>query len=210
MRSIHLTSSFVGTVVGVLVGALALGAGAPPASAGGDASAGKAKSLACTACHVGVPPTADTPHLVGLRETYIVKQLKAFKAGKREHKVMNAIAGVLSEVDMDNLGAYWASQPAGSDATMPEDAAAIRKSKMAFPKDFPKGFVQYKSENNAEKKTVGKDFINAAGLAAIKAGKPLPDGTIIMAINYAAKLDASGQPVVEKDGSFATDKVNAY
>ena len=206
MRSIHLTSSFVGTLVGVLV----LGLGAPLAHAGGDASAGKAKSLACTACHVGVVPPADTPHLVGLRETYIVKQLKAFKAGKREHKVMNAIAGVLSEVDMENLAAYWASQPAGSDATLPEDAAAIKKSKMAFPKDFPKGFVVYKSENNAEKKAVGKDYINAVGFAAAKAGKPLPDGTIIMSVNYAAKLDASGQPVLEKDGSFAIDKVNAY
>ena len=145
-----------------------------------------------------------------MRETYIVKQLKAFKAGKRDNKVMSAVAGALSDADMENLGAYWSSQPHGSDATLPEEVAVIKKSKMAFPKDFPKGFVVYAWTNNEEKKAVGKDYINQVGLAAVKAGKPLPDGTIIMAVSYSAKLDASGKPVLEKDGSFATDKVNAY
>jgi len=60
----------------------------------------------------------DTPHLAAQRETYIAKQLKAFKGGDRKNPVMSAITSVLSDADIDNLSAFWASQPAGSDTTV--------------------------------------------------------------------------------------------
>ena len=104
---------------GLLVGAIsAVFVFSAPAvtSAGGDAAAGKTKATACAVCHTAIG-NSDTPHLVGQRETYIVKQMKAFKAGDRKHPVMQAMAGSLSDDDVANLPAYWAGQPAGSDAT---------------------------------------------------------------------------------------------
>lgn len=197
----------LGSFVGTLVCALALPAAA---IAGGDAAEGKSKSLACQACHITVNPAAEVPHLVGQREGYITKQLKAYKAGERKDDIMQAIASQLSDADIANLAAYWSGQAAGSDATVPDAVAKLKKSLMPFPRDFPKGFVVYHSENNEAQHMVSKSYVNATGLAAAKAGKPLPDGSIIMVVNYAAKLDASKQPVTEKDGSWAVDKAMSY
>jgi hypothetical protein len=81
---------------------------------------------------------------------------------------------------------------------------------MAFPKDFPKGFTLYSTANKEDAPVVSKSYVNAAGLAAAKAGKPLPDGTVIIVVNSAAKLDANKKPVTEKDGTYTPDKVVAY
>ena len=180
------------------------------AVAGGNAAEGQAKALACQACHISVNPASETPHLVGQREGYIASQLKAFKAGERKHDLMKAIASQLSDADIANLAAYWASQPPGSDNKVPDAAAAIKKSQMPFPRDFPKGFVVYKTENNEAQGMVTKSYVNAIALAAAKAGKPLPDGSIVFVVNYAAKLDANKKPVLEKDGSWAVDKAQSY
>jgi cytochrome c553 len=203
MRSIHLIAS-----VGVL---LAVSAGRPGAAlAGGNAAEGKTRSLACQACHLAVAPTGDTPHLAGQRETYIAKQLKAFKSGDRKSPLMSAMATQLSDADIENLAAYWASQPSGSDTTIPPEVAAIKKSHMTFPRDFPKGFTLYATANKEEGNAVSKSYVNTAGFAAVKANKPLPDGSEIIVVNYAAKVDASKKPVLEKDGSWATDKIVGY
>ncbi|HEX3758296.1 MAG TPA: cytochrome P460 family protein [Kofleriaceae bacterium] len=191
-------------IVGVLVTSLGVPAAA---QAGGDASAGATKSQACEACHLAT--SGDIPELAGQRETYIVKQLKAFKAGDRKHPVMNAITGVLSDADMDNIAAFW-NKHSPTDTTVPPGAAAAQKTKMAFPKDFPKGFVLYRSVVKPDGATVAKQYINNAGFAAIKAGKTqLPDGTVILVENYAAKLDASKKPIPSKDG-FETEALKGY
>lgn len=207
MRSISSGSS--GSLVGAVLGAALVFAVPVVASAGGDAAAGKTKAMACAACHVAIGNT-DTPHLAGQRETYIVKQLKAFKAGDRKHPVMNAMAGALSDTDTENLAAFWASQPAGSDTTLPEEAAAARKTKMAFPKDFPKGFTMYATGNKEEQHVVAQAFVNAAGLKAAKAGQQLPDGSVIIIAKYSPKLDADKKPVVGKDGVWETEKLQIY
>jgi hemoglobin len=193
-----------------IVGVLAISAGLPAvARAGGDAAAGKTLATACMACHVG--DTGDTPHLAGQRPTYLAKQLKAFKAGDRKNPVMNGITTILDDAAVDNLAAFWSSQAAGSDATLPPDIAAVKKSKMAFPRDFPKGYTLYRSVNKPDGATVARQYINKPGFDAIKAGKDkLPDGTVILVENYAVKLGADGKPTADKDGIWATDKLKAY
>lgn len=192
-----------------IVGVLAISLGLPAvALAGGDAAAGKALATSCQACHVG--DTGDTPHLSGQRPTYLAKQLKAFKANDRKNPVMNAITSVLDDAAIDNLAAFWAGQPAASDATVPPEAAAIKKSKMTFPKDFPKGYTLYASVNHDEKSSVSQQWVNSVGLQAVKAGKPMPDGSVIIVANYAAKLGADKKPVVGKDGNWELDKVQGY
>jgi cytochrome c553 len=194
-----------------VAGVLAFSFGLPAvALAGGDAAAGKAKALSCAACHVSDAANDDTPHLAGQRATYITKQLKAFKAGDRKNIVMNGITAGLNEADIDNLAAYWNSQASGSDTTVTDEIKAIRKSKMKFPAGFPNGFTLYSTVNKEGKNAVAKQYINKVGLQAVKAGKPMPNGTVIMVVNYGAKLDADKKPVVDKDGSWVTDKLAGY
>jgi cytochrome c553 len=202
MRSIHFVPSLVGFALGALVLAPS------PARAGGDAAAGKAISAACQACHIGADPKSDTPQLTGQRESYLAKQLKAFKSGDRKNALMSAMASQLNEGDIANLAAFFSSQPA--DATLPADIAVSKKSKMAFPRDFPNAYVLYATTNKEEQKAIAKAYINKIGFEAVKKNKPLPDGSVIMIAAYAAKLDADGKPVVDKDGSWVTDKVKAF
>ena len=76
-----------------------------------DIAAGKAKAVTCSACHgaAGVSAVPMFPNLAGQKELYIVKQLKDFKSGARKDATMNGMAASLSEEDMANVAAYFAS-----------------------------------------------------------------------------------------------------
>lgn len=80
------------------------------ALAGGDPAAGKSKTAACAGCHgkngEGVKPN---PPLAGMPEGKFVQAMKDFKSGKRANPVMKSFAGPLSDQDMANLAAYYAS-----------------------------------------------------------------------------------------------------
>lgn len=80
--------------------------------AAGDAAAGKSKAASCAACHGpgGNSVNPMWPKLAGQHAVYIVKQLKAFKSGARKDPMMTPMAMPLSDQDMDNLGAYFASE----------------------------------------------------------------------------------------------------
>ncbi len=79
----------------------------------GDAAVGKAKSASCAACHGtdGNSPSPGFPKLAGQHESYIAKQLRDYKSGKRVNATMNAMVLPLSEQDIDDLAAYFAGQP---------------------------------------------------------------------------------------------------
>jgi cytochrome c553 len=198
-------------LLGLLGSLLFLLLGGSSASAGGNAEEGKAKSLACQACHISSSASAAAPRLVGQREAYIAKQLRAFKAGDRKDAQMSVIAKQLSDADIENLAAYWSSQPAGSDAEPTAATAGIRlAAKLAVPKDFPKGFTVYHAALDEKAGTVSRSYANAAAMAAVRGKKPLGDGSAIIVVNYSAKLDAAKKPVMEADGSPAVDKVKSY
>lgn len=80
------------------------------AQAAGDPAAGKAKAAACAACHgtngQGVPPN---PALVGKTEDDMLQAMKDYKSGKRANAVMKGMTAGLSDQDMANLAAYYAS-----------------------------------------------------------------------------------------------------
>jgi cytochrome c553 len=196
---------------GWLVGVLAVSLARPVAAhAGGDAAAGKQNSLACTACHVASDPAIDAPRLAGQRELYLAKQLEAFKRGDRVNPLMSSVAKQLSDADIANLAAFWSSQPAGSDVAPPGAVAAIKRSHMVFPGDFPNGFVLYLTSNIAEQNTIRKTYINAIGFQAAKANKPLPDGSAVIVVIGTAKLDTGKKPVLDNDGHWVTDKITSY
>lgn len=192
-----------------LVGAVAISLAVPAARAG-NAAAGKDKSLACAVCHVSSDPASEAPRLAGQRETYIAKQLRAFRQGDRADPQMNAIARQLTDEDVDDQAAFWSGQPAGSDTRPPAVVEAIKKGRMAFPRDFPKGFVLYLTSNSAEHSTIKKIYINTVGWNAARANRPLPDGSVLIVVNYTARLDRDKRPVIEKDGAWAVDKLTSY
>lgn len=77
----------------------------------GDAEAGKAKSVTCSACHgaEGISVNPLWPNLAGQGARYTAEQLKAFKEGKRVNALMSAQAMGLSDQDMRDLAVYYES-----------------------------------------------------------------------------------------------------
>ena len=84
------------------------------AFAAGDPAAGKIKAYTCTGCH-GIPgykntyPTYHVPRIGGQNAEYLVIALNAYKAGKRNHKTMDLQASALSDEDIADISAYFAS-----------------------------------------------------------------------------------------------------
>jgi cytochrome c553 len=80
------------------------------AQAAGDPAAGEAKAAACAGCHgangQGVPPN---PALIGKNEDELFQAMKDYKSGKRAGAVMKEVTAALSDQDMANLAAYYAS-----------------------------------------------------------------------------------------------------
>jgi cytochrome c553 len=76
-----------------------------------DIAAGKAKSVTCVACHgsKGISMIPMYPNLAGQKEQYLVLQMKAFRDGERKNMVMSAMATGLTDTDIINLSAYYAS-----------------------------------------------------------------------------------------------------
>jgi cytochrome c553 len=80
------------------------------AVAGGDASAGETKAASCVGCHgADGMGSGDNPPITGLEADYFVEQMIAYKSGTRENAMMQMFAGQLSEEDMADLAAYYAS-----------------------------------------------------------------------------------------------------
>ncbi|MEH6502899.1 MAG: cytochrome c [Cycloclasticus sp.] len=80
-------------------------------SIAGDVAAGKAKSAQCAACHgaSGISPMGLYPNLAGQKEQYLTKQMNDFRSAKRKDPTMQAMSAALTDTDVVNLAAYYAS-----------------------------------------------------------------------------------------------------
>jgi len=101
----------------LLAASAAVGAAeaAKPAAAKPDLAKGQATSTAvCAACHTadGSRGSPANPIIQGQHPEYLAKQLAEFKAGKRPSPIMQGIASALSEADMKNVSAFYASKTA--------------------------------------------------------------------------------------------------
>jgi cytochrome c553 len=82
----------------------------------GDAKAGAQKVQMCQGCHgipgwrTAFPEVYHVPKIAGQHPQYFVNALKAYKSGDRKHPSMRAIAQSLSEKDMADLAAYYATE----------------------------------------------------------------------------------------------------
>ena len=109
------TSKIVGYAFSALVFAVALPAAA--AQGAGDADAGRQKASMCVGCHnipgyrTAFPSVYSVPKLDGQHAAYIIAALRAYKSGERKHPSMRAMAASLSDQDMADLAAFYASGP---------------------------------------------------------------------------------------------------
>jgi cytochrome c553 len=93
-----------------IVGACALLGFVVTAQAAGDVQAGKAKAGACSGCHgANGQGIAPNPALAGKSEADIVQALNDYKSGKRANPIMKTFANPLSDQDIANVAAYYAS-----------------------------------------------------------------------------------------------------
>lgn len=78
-----------------------------------DVAAGKQKAELCASCHdeSGISPLENIPSLAGQLDLFLQWQLIFFRSGTRRNELMQPIAEALSNEDVRNLGAYYASLP---------------------------------------------------------------------------------------------------
>jgi cytochrome c553 len=185
-----------------------------------DVEAGKQlASTVCAACHgiSGVSVSDTVPNLAGQRARYIEAQLKFFKDGTRKEPgavsraaIMNAIAAQLRAEEIANVAAYFESQPGaapgGKSALLPN----IAVTKVAFPQDYKQSFTKYHTINFLPAKEVRYYYANSAAVTAAKAEKPLPDGSVLFAEVYSAKLDDNKSPIIGADGFYLPDQLLRY
>ncbi len=81
--------------------------------------------------------------------------------------------------------------------------------KIVFPEDYAKG-VLYTTVDRADNKQFRELFTSAAAVEAAKKGQPMPSGTVITLVQYAAKLDAQGNPEKDANGRFIKTNILAY
>lgn len=95
-----------------LFAALAVLALAVPSSAyaAGNADAGMAKAKSCAGCHGADGKGKNgNPAIAGMSESAFADALTAYKSGAKKNKMMNALAKRLSDEDIANLAAYYAT-----------------------------------------------------------------------------------------------------
>ncbi|NWK78822.1 cytochrome c [Aquitalea sp. LB_tupeE] len=83
--------------------------------ASADNSLSKGQSIAttlCVACHGtgGVSTMENYPNLASQKSTYIVKQLKDFREGRRQDPIMNNMAASLDDVTIKSIAEYYSGQ----------------------------------------------------------------------------------------------------
>jgi len=84
------------------------------AAVAGDPAAGRHKAETCLGCHgipdqVNVYPTFHVPKIGGQHAEYLIAALNAYKNKTRSHATMQANASSLSEEDIADIAAYFAS-----------------------------------------------------------------------------------------------------
>ncbi len=73
--------------------------------------------------------------------------------------------------------------------------------KVAFPSGFENG-VLYATVDRPDVKQYRELYAPREAIEALKAGKPLPSGTVLTLQQFKAKLDAKGEPIVGQNGRF--------
>ena len=113
-----------------LIAGPALASDAKPPAFKPDLAKGQALAAVCMACHTadGSRGAPANPILQGQHPEYLVKQLQEFKSGKRKNAIMMGFASTLSDEDMRNVAAFYASKVAKPGAARNKDTIRLGES----------------------------------------------------------------------------------
>jgi plastocyanin len=81
--------------------------------------------------------------------------------------------------------------------------------KIAFPAKY-KDHVLYTTVDRPDNKQFRELWGTADAVAAMKAGKPLPSGSVLTLLQFKAQVDAAGNPIKGSDGRFVKSDLIAY
>ena len=81
--------------------------------------------------------------------------------------------------------------------------------KVAFPENYAKG-VLYTTVDRADNKQYRELYVTPEAVAAVKAGQPIPSGTVITLVQHKAKVDADGNPEKDANGRFIKGELVGY
>lgn len=97
-----------------LLAAFSASANESPAPTKPDLVKGATTAAVCSACHStdGSRGSPAQPILQGQHPEYLIKQLNEYKSGVRANAIMSGMAATLSESDMKNVAAFYASKQA--------------------------------------------------------------------------------------------------
>ena len=75
--------------------------------------AGQEAAATCAACHgeAGMSPAPQWPNLAGQHQSYLMHALTQYKSGERKDMVMAPLVAPLDDETIEQLAAYFASQP---------------------------------------------------------------------------------------------------
>ena len=90
------------------------GAAAAAGSVRGDVDAGAQKAAVCGGCHGASGQSVNPlwPNLAGQHVDYLARQIRAFRDGKRLDPTMRPFVATLSDADIADIAAFFASRSA--------------------------------------------------------------------------------------------------
>ncbi len=111
----------------LLASLFAAAAATPALAAKGDVAAGAEKAQTCQGCHgeKGISEIGSIPSLAGQTDNYLQWQLVFFRSGRRANEIMGPLSADLTDEDIRNLGADYASLPPADSAIASEAGAAL-------------------------------------------------------------------------------------
>jgi len=191
---------------------LVLGAVLAAPAMAADAEAGADLATQCSACHgaAGISTGGNFPNLAAQKEGYVASQLRAFRAGDRTNALMNAVAASLSDADIENLAAHFASLPGAEPGVVAANLSGLDGTAPAFPTDFEENFTRYQRIDFEGRKQVRFYRANDIALTAAEAGGPFPDGSYLLVEIFKAELDTDGELVQGADGQLVVGDRAAF
>lgn len=113
MRRMRRAVLSLGTAATLVLALAAVPPGlAQEADAAGDPRAGRRfAGGVCAACHGndGIALAPDAPSLAGQNAQYTARQLRLYRAGERVHEQMSIVARDLTDAQVADLAAWYAS-----------------------------------------------------------------------------------------------------
>jgi hypothetical protein len=97
----------------------------------------------------------------------IAKQLKAFREGTRKNPLMNAVAGQLTDTDIDNVAAFFNSLSASGENEPPDTAKLLGENRVTLPSNFREIFTRYSISDQAGPERVRYNFLNESAVGGL-------------------------------------------